>query len=138
MVRHLKAAEDPLNRFVQAYITALLWAETDEEEPLDTHYSEDDIHPESMKAIRAECDKFLKENLKWIENGTIPAKDNLTNCVYSQAGHDFLLTRNNHGVGYWDREEIWGVAGAKYLTKAAKDAKETYPEVGDDGKIHVR
>lgn len=28
--------------------------------------------------------------------------------IMNQMGHDFWLTRNGHGVGFWDRPEIWG------------------------------
>lgn len=36
-----------------------------------------------------------------------------------QAGHDFLLTRNGHGVGFWDRPEIYGTELSDQLTRAS-------------------
>lgn len=50
------------------------------------------------------------------------------------AGHDFWLTSNGHGVGYWDRG--LGDVGAK-LTEMCK--AEHPPEVylGDDGKVQL-
>lgn len=47
---------------------------------------------------------------------------------------DFWLTRNGHGVGFWDRDV--GAVGDR-LTKACKKFGETYLYVGDDGKIHT-
>lgn len=42
----------------------------------------------------------------------------------SQAGHDFWLTRNGHGVGFWDRPEIYGEELADQLTRASKACGE--------------
>lgn len=51
----------------------------------------------------------------------------------SAIGYDFWLTRNGHGVGFWDRG--LGERGDK-LSSIAKGMgpKEVY--VGDDGKIY--
>ena len=34
----------------------------------------------------------------------------------AQMGHDLWLTRNRHGVGFWDRPEVYGETNAKILT----------------------
>jgi len=47
-------------------------------------------------------------------------------------GHDFWLTRQGHGAGFWDRG--MGDLGNK-LTALAKDAGEVYTYVGDDNTI---
>lgn len=52
-------------------------------------------------------------------------------------GHDFALTRNGHGVGFWDREseglpKFLGDA----LTKICKDFKESDLYLGDDGRAY--
>lgn len=49
-----------------------------------------------MAAILADCERFQRENAEHIQ---------LENLVYdsyedSQAGHDFWLTRNDHGAGF--------------------------------------
>ena len=38
----------------------------------------------------------------------------------AQLGHDLWLTRNGHGVGFWDRPEIYGEANAKIFSAMAK------------------
>ncbi len=38
----------------------------------------------------------------------------------AQVGHDIWLTRNGHGVGFWDRPKIYGEQEAKILTAMAK------------------
>ena len=52
----------------------------------------------------------------------------------AQAGHDFWLTRNRHGAGFWDRG--LGERGQR-LTDAAHVYGESYLSIGDDGKVYV-
>lgn len=58
-------------------------------------------------------------------------------------GHDFWLTRNGHGAGFWDRDELNFVVSAdgRYdmgweLTQVAKRMGERTLYLGDDGKVH--
>lgn len=34
----------------------------------------------------------------------------------AQIGHDIWFTRNGHGVGFWDRPEIYGAENARIFT----------------------
>jgi hypothetical protein len=45
---------------------------------------------------------------------------------YAQAAHDFWLTRNGHGTGFWDRPEIYGKHHAKRFTELAESYGEAY------------
>ncbi len=38
-----------------------------------------------------------------------------------QAGHDFWLTRNGHGAGFWDRPEIYGKLNSESFTKYSEN-----------------
>jgi hypothetical protein len=51
------------------------------------------------------------------------------------AGHDFWLTRNGHGAGFWDGD--WPEPLATVLTDAAHAFGELSPYVGDDGLIYL-
>jgi hypothetical protein len=51
------------------------------------------------------------------------------------AGHDFWLTRNGHGAGFWDGDLSEDVGNA--LTEAAKKFGECHLYVGDDGQIYT-
>lgn len=51
----------------------------------------------------------------------------------SQIGHDFWLTRNRYGAGFWDRGN--GEAG-DLLTKASHPYGECIFYVGDDNRLH--
>lgn len=82
-------------QFVDAYLEAALWAASDSEgDNLDEQFS---IHDFSQKAIDeavSDSNKFIGANLKDLEQ---------SGGDHSQHGHDFWLTRNGHGTGFWDR-----------------------------------
>jgi hypothetical protein len=59
---------DGLDEFFTAYIEAALWSSTDESddsggEPLDKHYDETDIAPETLAKMGADCAAFLSHKL---------------------------------------------------------------------------
>ena len=56
----------------------------------------------------------------------------LSDDQFDQAGHDFWLTRNRHGTGFWDREKEYGETHAERFTKIAESFGEvdaTYNEL---------
>lgn len=56
----------------------------------------------------------------------------LHGLTYEQIGHDFILTRNRHGAGFWDRG--LGERGDR-LTDAAHAYGEIDAYLADDGTI---
>lgn len=125
-----------MNKFLTAYIEAALWSSNDESdeqggEPLDKNYGFEDIDPETLAKMKADCEKFEADNAELITD---------ENCLTrldcdEQAGHDFWLTRNGHGVGFWEGSD-WKSDAGELLTLAAKKFGECHLYVGDDGKIH--
>jgi hypothetical protein len=113
--------------FLNAYIECALWSSTDNSddqggEPLDANYSPDDIAPETLERMRADCAKFYAAN-----RDDIGGED-------ARAGHDFWLTRNGHGAGFWDGD--WPEEIGERLTAASKAFPEVDLYVGDDGLIY--
>lgn len=121
--------------FFDHYITTALWSSTNEEprkregECLDANYSSDDIDPTTLASMRADCDKFIDgltdELREYIDTDYNTAET---------AGHDFWLTRNGHGAGFWDGDYPDDIG--KALTDASKAFGESYLYVGDDDKIY--
>lgn len=116
-----------LDRFVQGYIACALWSTNDDStpqggDPLDENYDIDDIAPETLAKMRAECEDFMQSNA-----------EDLKDIDPTFAGHDFWLTRNGHGVGYWDRG--LGEVGSR-LTTACKPYGTVSLYVGGDGLIY--
>lgn len=131
-----------LDEFVQHYITAMLWAENDEGgHPLDDNYDWTDISPEAMERIREDCQKFLERAEKLIALASEDLARPHPCDSFEYAAHDFWLTRNGHGVGFWDGD--WDTnddgeedAIATELTAIAKSFRGCHPYVGDDWLIY--
>ena len=112
------------DRFTNWYIRCALWASTDDTDtPMDDNYTAEDLSPEAVQAITADCEKFQREQAELI------APD------IERAACDFWLTRNHHGAGFWDGD--WGDEVGDKLTNASHAYRECSLYVGDDGLIHV-
>jgi hypothetical protein len=112
-----------LDTFTQAYIEAALFTSTDDDgAPLDDRFGIDDIAPETLATMVADCDRFTTDHFDDIADD------------YPRAGHDFWLTRNGHGAGFWDGD--WPDEVGDRLTQASKAFGEYDLYVGDDGRIY--
>lgn len=108
------------------YALAALWTSTDDNgEPLDRRFTVEDIAPESRESMLADVTNFLAAC--W-DDGV-----DLSSIEPEQIGHDFWLTRNGHGAGFWDRG--LGTLGDD-LTTRAHAYGEFILYVGDDCLIH--
>jgi hypothetical protein len=135
------AAQNQLRDFVKGYMICALWAETDNAddsggEPLDANYDIDDIHATSLDSILTECADFVISNHDDLiaYARTVQRKGDSAG-PWEFAGHDFWLTRNGHGCGFWDRDGIADELGER-LSEASRAAGESDVEVGDDGSLH--
>lgn len=97
-------------RVLFAYETAAYWSsnsETDDAggEPLDTYMAAHGTEASEacLGRFRADVEAFLRE----CEREGL----DLSACNAEQVGHDFWLTRNHHGAGFWDRDaDTYGTA----------------------------
>lgn len=120
-----------LDSFTQGYIECALWSSNDESDeyggnPLDSNYGASDIAEKALKAMCIDCENFRQNNADLLESTP-------EDYTWKQAGHDFWLTRNHHGTGFWDRG--LGKVGEE-LSALARAFGECCLYVGDDGKIH--
>lgn len=116
-----------MDKFTEAYIECALWSSTDDKGiPLDEDYYSRDIAEPALKTMQDDCKNFQEQNADLLSQ----AGDD------EQNGHDFWLTRNRHGAGFWDR----GYKGD--LGEKLKEAAHSYGScdlyVGDDGKIYIQ
>lgn len=117
--------------FIDGYITALIWSSnTDGQKPegynITDDHDADDLTPEALGEIRSDCVDFIGQCADMLE-----ARSEFTN--YEYMGHDFALTRNGHGAGFWDRGLIYD----EELTDACKPYGSMDLYVGDDGNLYV-
>jgi hypothetical protein len=95
---------DDLEATTEHALESLLWSETyyatgDDFKagngvPFDDIFGVSDVEGSSRLALRAELEAFINDDENSID---------LDGMEYSYIGHDFILTRNGHGTGFWDR-----------------------------------
>jgi hypothetical protein len=111
-----------LSACAQQYLETALWSSSDEDgEPLDRQFSVSDFAPEAIEQAEKDCLDFLSTN-------------DVGDLDESEVGHNFWLTRNRHGAGFWDLG--LGALGDR-LTKAAHVYGECDVYLGDDGKLYL-
>lgn len=135
-----------LPQFVQGYIEAAFWLAPDGSCEGDDDFRDKgfaDMPDETVRKILEECEAFRNANAEAIDaliaDGGPKDEDGVPKDHYDErkAGRDFWLTRNGHGVGYWDRG-FDGEAGeiAERLSEAAEAAGATDLYLGDDGLVY--
>lgn len=123
-------AYEKLDAFTQGYIEALFFTNTGsaDDEELETA-TVSDLAPSTLQEIATDCAAFQ----------ALPAyaqAKQVGKFTDEQAGRDFWYTRNGHGVGFWDRPEIYGGLDEE-LSEAARKCGEKYVCRGDDGLVYV-
>lgn len=118
--------------FVYQYLKTALWSSNNWDdmvnnnpEPFDKDYSPEDFSLDAIKKANDDCDKFV-QNV-----GTLLQMTGQND--WTQHAHDFWLTRNGHGTGFWDRGYPGNVG--QMLTEAAKSFGEINPFINDNGQI---
>lgn len=160
----INGANDPafraLDYFTRGYVTAMFWTN---EEPGTSRDPEDDhtrkwdpetgsslpgdisfaeLAPATLARIVADCKAFQETNAKLLERAYDLSADGKA-YDSERAGHDFLLTRDGHGAGFWSREFETddgtrdNTIGDE-LTAACKAQFSPFEiYLGDDGKIYA-
>lgn len=116
-----------IDAIVDGYLDCQLWAGLDMDRdddgtnpPLDENYGRDDIDPEYVDKVRAELTEVVTEHPLAVRMylAAIQCGEYASGGTRSEHfGHDFYLTREGHGAGFWDRG--LGELG-DYLTGIAK------------------
>lgn len=120
-----------LDPFTLAYLACALWLMDGQDPEADKRnrevgdvYTLENCAQETLERARVECLAFQDQNAEHLEH----AGD------AEQNGHDFFLTRNGHGAGFWDRGYPGDVGEA--LTRASDKFGERDFYVGDDGRVY--
>lgn len=116
-----------MDAFTRQYIATALWSSMDNAddrggEPLDANHGPDDLAPETLASMIEDCQAFQRDH-----------HDDIA-LDPERAGHDFWLTRNRHGAGFWDGD--WPHEVGRRLTDASHAYGGVDLYVGDDGLIY--
>jgi len=118
--------EQKLELFTQHYLIGLLWSSEPDDEA--ETWEIEELADCATDRSEAECKAFL-----YTFGAFLDTQDQL-----EQAGHDFALERNGHGVGFRDRGEIYGSDWiANRMVRYAQAVGGVYPYKGDDGALYI-
>lgn len=129
-----KAGDVDIDGMLDGYMEAALWSTMDGSdesggEPLDSNYSTSDIDDKTKAKMREDCEAFVSKAGELLDK----AEEKRPEYI----GHEFWLTRNGHGAGFWDTPEDWGgKENANAISDIARKFREVELYVGDDGKIY--
>ncbi len=124
-----------LETFTRGYLAAAFYTSTNEsnQEPLDCNFSVPDIGDAKRIEMKADACKFYLMFAEawrgaWIE--FVKECDVAPGDEDQQAGYDFWMTRNGHGVGFWEDAD-WEAETGKKLTAGAEAFGEAYLDEQD-------
>jgi len=112
-----------LDLFTRGYLDAIIFTECHCDNPELEHKSSSDFSEELKAKIQSDCEKFQAEN-------------DLADYPLLNAGHDFWLTRNGHGAGFWEND-FGTEEQCKNLTQSAHNFGNCDIYLGDDRKIYA-
>jgi len=136
-----------MNPSLRQLAITLLWSENDNAdesggEPLDANYTPEDIDTDSLQELSKRFQSFVEEAEKLITE-KVGSDWSSIDDFYTGSGnsdyqteHDFILTANGHGAGFWEKSD-WPEEVGSILDKLARKYGEIHADVGDDGNIYL-
>lgn len=119
-----------LDSFTRSYVETALWLVSGPDgEPTDDEYTVEDIDDATMTEMVQDCQGFANGLSQGLYDMITTQDDG-----WERAGHDFFLTRNRHGAGFWDGD--WPADAGRKLTQAAHTYGTFQLVVGEDGKVY--
>lgn len=123
---------------LQQLAKTLLWCSIYDDESLDKDYSINQIDSACLVKLESEFQEFVAASI-------IAVKDKRGYCAdlsryflgmtdRFQLEHDYILTRNHHGAGFWDGD--WDKSVGEILTTVAHLHSEIEAYVGDDNFVY--
>ena len=128
------------DQFLRGYMTALWWSTSDEVDGEEVHLDEFEPSEGAVRKCTKDCFHFFWANKHDLDKAASRydlSRGDGADTGYDFAGHDFALTRNGHGAGFWDRKELKVRGLDERLTKASDEAGRAEAYLGDDKLIYI-
>lgn len=113
--------EEQISVVAKHYVIAAIWADALEGTYPKASLASNLIAFDQCEKFIADCGPLFDQAMERFEDGYGTHPD--AGSAEAAFGHDFWLTRQHHGVGFWDRPELGKELG-QALTEKAHEAKE--------------
>lgn len=125
-----QVSQKEFGSFVSQYVETMIWASSGTDSSGKEYESLHcfDVAQETLEKAKTDCLSFICDNL----NDVLAAS-----AFYGldTVAHDFWLTRNGHGAGFWDGDLPKDLG--ERLTKAAEIMGEQCPYIGEDELVYL-
>jgi hypothetical protein len=121
-----------LIEFTSACIEALYSTDTGEEDQPEANAP---LNKETKLDLEADCRSWWRQYGCFVMTDACICHRDSGVSKASQAGHDFWMTRNGHGCGFWDGD--WSDNYSDRFTLGSNKYGHVDVELGDDGEIHL-
>ena len=122
--------EEKLENFIQGYIDGIIFISDDNE------FDVDDLDNNALDAIKDIGQDFFNNNFEDLELFCEQAGEFYSDEIWAYAGHNFALTQNSAGEGFWSREGVSKGLGEK-LSEKAKECGELRLYCGEDNRLYI-
>lgn len=138
-----------MNPSLQQLADTLLWSSSDMNAPDDDtsldEYSVHDIDTESLNKLHQNFQAFVDKaeaEITRIKGSDWSSIDDFYTGSASggfQLERDYILTVNNHGCGFWEKDD-WEPEVGRILTDLAHQEKEVhcFTDHGQNGKVYLQ
>lgn len=122
-----------INEIINGYKQAFIFAESarDHEGDFIDNLDDYDFSSQALDRIADDVTSFCNANVAAISEAMSDG------ATANQIGNDLHFTRNGHGVGFWDRPEIYTTNTANRLSNAAKLMPEVSTYIDEDNLIYI-
>jgi hypothetical protein len=118
-------------------LACFLWAETDDD-GLPWEQSTADISPQLIERVDSDWNAFRSQaealGFDAEEHCARMLHPDCDGDAWNAAAHDFMLTRNGHGTGFWDSGR-WLAPWGDKLTRLAHSFGEIHAYLSSDGDL---
>lgn len=118
------------------YIACMLWSTSGDYKGRELESLEDySLAPATFDKCADDCRTLYINNRDDCAEAAARFSCHNDNTGYQGVGHDFWLTRNHHGAGFWDGDLPEAVG--KRLTEVSHTFGELSPYLGDDKRVYL-
>lgn len=132
--KHGIVLKDTVRAMVLGYLICAEWSSTHTKNPNEENEEVVEFDTVHKQFAEKALELAITDCVSFVEKA---GPELLKDLAPDSVGHDFWLTRNHHGAGFWDRDNLKANQRGKRLTTKAHSFGEKNLVLGDDGLTYI-